>query len=68
MSSVFAAALGAFLVCRLLTDRSMCTVTKGDEAGQQFAVKYLKRETMVDLHHFKHGAADLAVEAKYVQS
>lgn len=42
---------------------NLCTVTKGDEAGQEFAVKYLKRKAMVDLHQFKHGAADLAVEA-----
>ena len=42
---------------------NLCTVTKGDEAGQQFAVKYLKRRAMVELHQFKHGAADLAVEA-----
>jgi len=42
---------------------NLCTVTKGEEAGKQFAVKYLKRRAMVELHQFKHGAADLAVEA-----
>lgn len=42
---------------------NLCSVTKGDEAGQCFAVKYLKRKAMVDLHQFKHGAADLATEA-----
>jgi len=42
---------------------NLCTVTKGEEAGQQFAVKYLKKRAMVDLHQFKHGAADLAIEA-----
>jgi hypothetical protein len=45
---------------------SQCTINKGDEAGQTFAIKYLKRETMTDLHQFKHGAADLALEAQYV--
>lgn len=40
-----------------------CIVTSGDEAGQEFAIKYLKRKAMVDLHQFKHGAADIAVEA-----
>ena len=40
-----------------------CVVTSGEEAGQEFAVKYLKRKAMVDLHQFKHGAADLAIEA-----
>lgn len=45
---------------------NLCTLTKGNEAGQTFAVKYLKRKTMADLHHFKHGAADLALEAQYV--
>lgn len=42
---------------------NLCTITKGEEAGQQFAVKYLKKRAMVDLHQFKHGAADLAIEA-----
>lgn len=40
-----------------------CLVTTGEEAGQEFAIKYLKRKAMVDLHQFKHGAADIAVEA-----
>ena len=44
-----------------------CVVTTGEEAGQEFAIKYLKRKAMVDLHQFKHGAADLAVEALYVE-
>jgi serine/threonine protein kinase len=45
-----------------------CIVTAGDEAGQEFAVKYLKRRAMVDLHQFKHGAADLAIEANFLQT
>jgi hypothetical protein len=45
-----------------------CVVTTGDEAGQEFAVKYLKRKAMVELHQFKHGAADIAIEALYVDS
>jgi hypothetical protein len=40
-----------------------CTLTKGEKAGQEFAVKYLKKKAMVELHQFKHGAADLAIEA-----
>jgi hypothetical protein len=40
-----------------------CMVRTGEEAGKEFAVKYLKRKAMVDLHQFKHGAADIAVEA-----
>jgi hypothetical protein len=46
---------------------NLCTVTAGDEAGQEFAVKYLKKKAMVDLHQFKHGASDLATEAWYVR-
>lgn len=45
---------------------NLCKLSRGEEAGQTFAVKYLKRKTMADLHHFKHGAADLALEAQYV--
>ena len=45
---------------------NLCTVKTGVDAGKQFAVKYLKKKAMVDLHQFKHGAADLAVEALYV--
>lgn len=44
-----------------------CIISVGEEAGRKFAVKYLKRQAMVDVHHFKHGAADLAVEAWYVR-
>jgi len=40
-----------------------CVLATGEESSQQLAIKYLKRESMVDLHHFKHGASDLAVEA-----
>jgi hypothetical protein len=40
-----------------------CTLTKGEKAGQEFAFKYLKKKAMVELHQFKHGAADLAIEA-----
>jgi hypothetical protein len=42
---------------------NQCIVTSGPEAGEEFAVKYLKRKAMVDLHQFKHGAADIAIEA-----
>ena len=42
---------------------NLCTIVNGKEAGQQFAVKYLKKRAMVDLHQFKHGSADLAIEA-----
>jgi hypothetical protein len=45
---------------------NLCTIKTGQEAGQTFAIKYLKRKTMADLHQFKHGAADLALEAQYV--
>jgi hypothetical protein len=45
---------------------NLCTIKTGVDAGKQFAVKYLKKKAMVDLHQFKHGAADLAVEALYV--
>jgi serine/threonine protein kinase len=43
-----------------------CVLQAGPEEGQEFAVKYLKRRAMVDLHTFKHGAADLAVEAHFL--
>jgi hypothetical protein len=42
---------------------NLCTIKTGVDADKQFAVKYLKKKAMVDLHQFKHGAADLAVEA-----
>jgi serine/threonine protein kinase len=47
---------------------NQCVITYGEEAGQEFAVKYLKRKAMVDLHTFKHGAADLAIEAYFLQT
>ena len=40
-----------------------CVINVGEDAGHEFAIKYLKRRAMVDLHQFKHGASDLAVEA-----
>ena len=43
-----------------------CLLKAGPEEGQEFAVKYLKRKAMVELHTFKHGAADLAVEARFL--
>ena len=43
-----------------------CIVKAGPEEGQEFAVKYLKRKAMVELHTFKHGAADLAIEARFL--
>lgn len=45
-----------------------CVVKAGEEAGQEFAVKYLKKRAMLDLHHFKHGAADLVLEAYFLQT
>jgi serine/threonine protein kinase len=38
----------------------------GDEQGQTFAVKYLKRKIMVNQKNFELGAADLAVEANFL--
>jgi len=38
----------------------------GEEQGQTFAVKYLKRKVMVNQHNFELGAADLAVEAYFL--
>jgi len=35
---------------------------------QEYAVKYLKRRTMADPNQFKHGAADLAVEAHLLRA
>lgn len=47
-----------------------CTVTVPNhpDENQQLAIKYLKRKAMVDLHQFKHGAADLAVEAYFLKT
>ena len=47
-----------------------CIITEPDnpDSNKELAVKYLKRKAMVDLHQFKHGAADLAVEAYFLQS
>ena len=47
-----------------------CIVTTPNhpDTGRQLAIKYLKRKAMVDLHHFKHGAADLCVEAYFLQT
>lgn len=42
---------------------NLCAIKNGEYAGETFAIKYLKKRAMVDLHQFKHGAADLAVEA-----
>lgn len=41
-----------------------CVINSGPEQGQELAIKFLKLKTMVDPHQFKHGAADLAVEAQ----
>ena len=35
---------------------------------KDLAIKYLRRRAMIDPHHFKHGAADLAVEAYFLQT
>ena len=43
-----------------------CILKVGPEEGKEFAVKYLKRKAMVELHTFKHGAADLAIEARFL--
>lgn len=45
-----------------------CVITTGPDAGKEFAIKFLKRKIMVDLHQFKHGAADLAIEAHFLQA
>ena len=45
-----------------------CTVRVGPAAGRPAAVKFLKRKAMVDLHQFKHGAADLVTEAYVLQT
>lgn len=42
---------------------NVCTMKNDPIVGKKYAVKYLKKKAMVDLHQFKHGAADLAVEA-----
>lgn len=47
---------------------NQCVVTAGQEAGQEFAIKYLKHKTMINLHQFKHGAADLVVEAYFLRT
>mmetsp|Transcript_3498 Transcript_3498/g.7476 ORF Transcript_3498/g.7476 Transcript_3498/m.7476 type:complete len:312 (+) Transcript_3498:290-1225(+) len=49
---------------------NQCLVIAPDhpDSNKELAVKYLKRKAMVDLHHFKHGAADLAVEAYFLQT
>jgi serine/threonine protein kinase len=45
---------------------NQCVLTAGSCTGHQSAVKYLRRQVMVDLHAFKHGAADLAVESYFL--
>lgn len=47
---------------------NLCTVNKRDEGDvdRTFAIKYLKRKAMADLHQFRHGAADLALEAHFL--
>mmetsp|Transcript_37087 Transcript_37087/g.77068 ORF Transcript_37087/g.77068 Transcript_37087/m.77068 type:complete len:525 (-) Transcript_37087:465-2039(-) len=49
-------------------NRCIVTASNHPDTNQELAVKYLKRKAMVDLHHFKHGAADLAVEAYFLQT
>jgi serine/threonine protein kinase len=38
------------------------------EEEHEFAVKYLRRKAMMELHQFKHGAADLVCEAYFLQA
>lgn len=45
---------------------SQCVLTTGKDAGQELAMKYLRKQVMVDLHSFKHGAMDLAVESYFL--
>lgn len=45
-----------------------CVVCSGPKAGQEAAIKYLRRNSMVELHHFKHGASDLVVEAYFLHA
>jgi Protein kinase domain len=45
---------------------NQCVVVAGKHAGKEFAVKYLRKQVMVDLHSFKHGAADLAGESYFL--
>ena len=44
------------------------TTTATTTKTLELAIKYLRRRAMVDYHHFKHGAADLAVEAYFLQT
>jgi len=48
---------------------NLATVTSAvDGSKEEYAIKYLKRRAMVDLHQFKHGAADLATEAFFLHN
>jgi len=42
------------------------TLTSGEEQGQTFAIKYLKRKVMVQQRLFELGAADLATESMFL--
>ena len=42
------------------------TLLKGEEQGQAFAIKYLKRKVMVQQRLFELGAADLATESMFL--
>jgi serine/threonine protein kinase len=41
--------------------------TKSEE-GQEYAIKFLQRQAMVDRDSFKRGAADLAIEARFLST
>jgi serine/threonine protein kinase len=45
-----------------------CVLKTGHEAGEELAVKYLKRQIMVDKHSFEHGASDLAIESRFLDA
>lgn len=45
-----------------------CVVEEDGNGKQEYAVKYLKRKVMVELRQFKHGAADLANEAFFLNA
>lgn len=45
-----------------------CVLKTGSEAGEELAVKYLRRQVMVEKSSFEHGAADLAIEARFLDA
>jgi serine/threonine protein kinase len=45
---------------------NQCVLTAGRYAGRECAVKYLRKQVMVDLQAFRHGSADLAGESYFL--